>query len=73
MALVVATGSLLPMHEASALLAQWVGVALRWTRPLGPAPLSPPACYYPPAPGCYPYYPYAAPLGGNDPGKSTNN
>jgi hypothetical protein len=31
----------------------------------------PPAYYYPPAPGYY--YPPPMPLGGNDPGKATNN
>jgi hypothetical protein len=89
-ALVVASASLLPMHEASArcwhngwgwrcggpgllalpFVAAGTAVAVATAPPYyGP----PPAYYYPPAPGYYPYYPYPAPLGGNDPGKSTNN
>lgn len=92
-ALVVASASLLPIHEASARC--WHN---GWGWHCGPGPLAlpfvvagaavaaatapfyygpgyyappPPAYYYPPAPGYY--YPPPMPLGGNDPGKSTNN
>ncbi|HEY1798647.1 MAG TPA: hypothetical protein VGG57_21220 [Stellaceae bacterium] len=97
-ALVVASASLLPMHEASArcwhggwgwhcgpgllalpFIAAGTAVAVA-TAPVqalagppyyGPGYYGPPPAYYYPAPGYY--YPPPMPLGGNDPGKSTNN
>jgi hypothetical protein len=91
-ALVVASASLLPMHEASArcwhngwgwrcggpgllalpFVAAGTAVAVAGPAYYGPAYYGPPpGYYYPPAPGYY--YPPPMPLGGNDPGKSTNN